>query len=211
MEPQFFKGDALELQMEEAGRNPLASSSAALDEFFENAYENAPFLLMLYDSGRMPFSDRVPRDSFVGFLRQAIPNFPVTGTFEAYLFIIKSIFGAESNVFFEVLGPGHLDMVVSSPATLEFELIAREIIDGVIEESTVVTDDGFSIALRGIAGIDSEPELRMLLAELIPAGLVVDITMAVFSLYFFEALDDDELFGIVDHLDNQIVFYETGA
>lgn len=211
MEPQFFKGDALERQMEEAGRSPFIQLSADRDDYFDGAYESAPFLLMLYDSGRMPFSDRVPRDSFVDFLRQAIPNFQVTGTFEAYLFIIKSIFGAESDIFFEVLGPGKLDMVVSSPVSTEFEMIAIEYVDGTKVESSIVTNEGFNIAFRGVSGIDSEAKLKQLLAELIPAGLYVTITLGFFNIFFFEALDGGDLFEILDHEGNQIVFFETGS
>lgn len=207
---QHFKGDTLELQMIAAGDPAFEFTLAELDEYFQNCYDVEPFLLMLYDSGRMPFSDRVPRDSFVSFIRQAIPNAQVTGTFENYIFILKSIFGQLSDVLFDVPAPGKLEMIVSASDLLEFDFEGRDRSGGTLETFTIDTSDGEQLQFRGIAGIDSEAELTQLLSELIPAGIFPDITLSFFLLSYFGADDGaGTIDSVIDHADNQIVFFET--
>lgn len=203
---QKFKGDAIELQMEAAGSPAFDSCDLALDEFFENCYDASDFLLALYDSGRMPFSDRVPRDSFVDFIRNALPNFPVTGSYESYIFIVNAIFGAGSGIYFDPPVAGKLSMLVNAAASLEFGAVAREFSGVAYDYFDLITMDGDGLQFRGVSGIDSEPKLKALLAELIPGGISPTITLDFFALYSFEA-STVEL--IIDHLGNQIVFFET--
>ncbi len=203
---QKFKGDDLELRMEAAASPAFDLCSVALDEFLADGYLASPFLLMLYDEGRMPFSDRVPRDSFVEFFKEALERFPFTGTFEAYIFIIQAIFGSGSGILFDVPAPGKIEMLVNASSSLEFQFIAKEFIDGEYVESLIVDSDDNLLQFSGISGIDSEYELKQLLAELIPAGIFPDITLAFFSLFNF--IDDDDN-SIVDDSGNQIVFIET--
>lgn len=212
MTPQYFKGDPLELKMDAAGRRAFDITDGALDSYWTNAYTAADFLLMLYDTGRMPFSDRVPREAFVGFIRMMIPNFSVIGTFEAYLFIIQSIFGASSNVLFDVPGPGQLSMIIATPATLEFDWQGQEVGSSGYQSFGMQTSDGYDLQFRGISGIDSEPKLKQLLSELIPLGVFTSITLQFFRLSVFVGQDSvGAQDAIVDHLGNQIVFFETGA
>lgn len=205
MEAQKFKGDDLELQMEAVATPVLSRCSASLDDFMENGYTAADFLLMLYDQSRAPFRDRVPRDSFVEFMRAVIPLLPVTGTFEFYIFIVNAIFGQGSGVLFTVPAAGKLQMLVNAASTLVFDAVAREFTDGEFVVSELETSDGDTLAFVGLSGIDSEYELEQLLAELIPAGIFTEITLAFYAIYGFIASDGD---SIVDHLNNQIVFFE---
>ncbi len=207
---QNFKGDATELKMQLAASAPFDLCSAALDQFFAGGYDSSDFLLMLYDAGRMPFSDRVPRDSFVSFIAEAIPNFPVTGTFEAYIFILDAIFGDQTEVEFDVPSAGKLEMIVNAAASLDFDFQGREFSDSVYTTFEIVTMDDETIQFTGISGIDSEAELTQLLAELIPAGIWPDIALTFFTLSEFVAEDPvGEFYTVVDWLGNQIVFYET--
>lgn len=209
---QKFKGDTSELAMEAAGATAFDLVSLAQDRFFDGCYETEDFLLSLYDNGRMPFSDRVPRDAFVSFIKQAIPNFPFTGTFEAYIFIIKSIFGADAEILFEVPAAGQLEIVINSSASLEFDWIATEFVDGSYINYEMTTMDGDFLQFRGISGITSQAQLNQLLSELIPAGIYPSITLQFFTLSSFVVEDPDtELFLLVDSSGNQIVFFELGA
>lgn len=203
---QKFKGDPTELKYEAAAKPAIDVADAGLDQFLDQGYDASPFLLMLYDEGRMPFSDRVPRDSFVEFIREALDRFPFTGTFESYIFILEAIFGSGSGVIFDVPAPGKIEMLVNASSSIEFGLQIKEIVEGVAVISDLIDSEGNILTARGISGIDSEFELQTLLAELIPAGIFPDITLAFFALYNF--VDDDDN-SIVDHLGNQIVFIET--
>jgi len=208
---QKFKGDATELKMELAAKPAFDLVSASLDQYYDGAYEAEDFLLSLYDEGRMPFTDRVPRDAFVAFIKQAIPNFKFTGTFEAYLFIIRSIFGEDAEVLFTVPDPGKLEVIVNSSSALAFDWQAFEFVDGESLTYEMTTHDGDLLQFRGIPGISSQAQLDQLLSELIPAGIYTEITLQFFELSDFIAEDPvGEFFSIIDHLDNQIVFFEIG-
>lgn len=213
METQKFKGDDFELQMEEAGKPAFDRCSVALDEFYEGGFTSEDFLLMLYDEGRMPFSDRVPRDTFTRFIRQAIANAPFTGTFESYIFLLKSIFGENTQVLFDVPAAGKLEMEVSASDTIEFGFTAKEYDDdGNVILIDMVTSEGEYLEFLGISGIDTQAELEQLLSELIPVGIWTDITLTLFELSFFTAEDlSGDLNSIIDHLGNQIIFKEPGA
>lgn len=205
MIPQYFKGDADELKFDLAGKRAFDASGVALDQFYADGYTASPFLLMLYDEGRMPFVDRVPRDTFVEFIKEALERFQFTGTFEAYIFIMEAIFGAGSGVLFEVPAAGKLNIAVNAAASLEFGWQIAEFVSGELVVSDMVDHIGNSIVFGGVAGIDSEYELQLLLSEIIPGGIYAQVTLAFFALYNF--VDDDDN-SIVDHLGNQIVLIE---
>jgi hypothetical protein len=209
METQKFKGDAFELKMEAAGGKAFEATDLALEAMYDGCYQASDWLLSLYDNGRMPFSERVPRDSFVEFFKQALGNFQVTGTFEAYLFILEAIFGEGTVVLFDVPAAGKLEILVNAASSLEFGFQAREIEDGDYVPVDMATTDGELLQFRGISGIDSEAELTQLLAELIPAGIWTDIGLSFFSIYMFVAEDGaGDLYSVTDHVGNQIIFFE---
>jgi hypothetical protein len=209
METQKFKGDSFELQMEEAAKPAFDFTGSQLDAFFAGCYEAGDWLLALYDSGRMPFSSRVPRASFVSFFKEALARFPSTGTFESYLFILEAIFGEGTQVLFDVPAAGKLEILVNAAAALEFDLTGAVLLpDGSKQSFQLVDSDGDQILARGISGIDSEAALNQLLAEIIPLGIFPDVALVYFTLSVFEALDGGT-YEVVDHLGNQIVFFEV--
>lgn len=206
---QYFKGDTKELQIEAAGKKAFDVCSTALNAYFDGCYSANDFLLMLYDNGRMPFSQRVSRGDFVTFINRAIPNFPITGTFESYILLLSAIFGGESDIQFDVTDPGKLSILVNASAAINSEAIVKEFQDNDYVESNLVTSDFDQIVYQTIAGIDSEDKLKKLLSELIPVGIVADITLDFFVLSYFVADEGGDLIPVVDHLNNQIVFFET--
>jgi hypothetical protein len=205
---QNFKGDAIELKMQEVA-NPLFDlTNIALDEFYEGGFEANEFLLMLYDESRMPFSERINRDAFVPFVKQALINFPVIGTFEVYLFILVSIFGADSEIRFYVTDAGKLEIDVEAATNSEFTFIGRQFVDGSYEFFDMIDSEGDTLILRGVAGIDTEYELNLLFSEIMPAGITPAITLGFFDISDF--VDDDDDF-ITDDDDTGIIFVEGGA
>ncbi len=210
MQTQKFKGDAFELQMEDAAAPAFNQTEHSLDDFYNGCYTSAPWLLALYDEGRMPFSERVPRDSFVTFFKQALTYFPSTGTFEAYLFILEAIFGEGTDIIFDVPAAGKLEILVNAASALSFEFQGREFNGDGYNLFEVVTSDGETIEFRGISGIDSEAELIQLLSELIPVGIFTDIALTFFTVSFFSAeITPGVEVLMIDHLGNQIIFFES--
>jgi hypothetical protein len=157
----------------------------------------------------MPFSARVPREAFVSFIRQAIPNFKFTGTFESYLFILNSIFGSAVEVLFTIPAAGRLQIEVNAGgATVDFDWIAKRFEDGGFVLDNLVTSDGDQLILASIVGIETEGQLQALFDELIPAGIQTEITLNFFQLsqWITKGLDQD--YTMVARNLDEIVFYE---
>lgn len=196
--------------MELVGQGPMDATGQALDSFFDEAFDCAAFLLMLYDEGRVPFSDRVPREAFVQFLIECIANANFIGTYESYIFLINAIFGANSGVFFEVTAAGVLTMTVSATNTVESGFQTRELIDDQYVTSDIITNLGEELVFTGFPGINSEAELKQLLSEFVPAGIFQDIAMVIFSTSLFLVEDGGEA-TIVDDQANDIIFFQLGG
>ena len=210
MSPQYFKGDADELKFDASGAEIMDFTSGELDSFLDGCFEAADFLLAMYDDGRMPFSDRIPRAAFIGFLIECIANANFVGSHESYIFLINSIFGGGSSVFFEHDTPGVLTMTVSATNTVDYDFVFREFIDGAYVTSQAVTFNGELLEFTGFPGIESEAELKKLLAEFVPAGIYPDISLIIFTTSLF-LVDDGGSYTITDELFNDIIFFELGG
>jgi hypothetical protein len=209
---QEFKGDATELKMRACADPLLDLTNSALDEFYENGFDAAPFLLMLYDEKRMPFSNRIPRAAFVGFIREALRLFPVIGIFESYLFVLRAIFGSDTEIFFDVPDPGKLSIDVGALSSSEFDFVAREFIDGEYVFYDMIDYDYSILTFRGLPGIDNEYDLNLLFAEIMPCGISPDITLQLITRSFWIAEEPgDMFFDMIDDSTNNIIFYEVGG
>jgi hypothetical protein len=209
--PQYFKGDATEIKYYQSGSDIMDLQAGFLDEFFEGAFDNAVFLLMLYDEGRMPFSDRIPREAFISFLIECIANVNFIGSYESYIFLITRIFGAGSSVFFEETAPGVLTLTASATNTIDYDFVVREVIDGEYVVSELVTELDEQLIFAGFPGIESEAELNQLLSEFVPAGIYPDITLIIFSTSLFLVEESSVQSTIIDELNNDIIFFELGG
>lgn len=207
-----FKGDALEIKMDASASSATAFVGAALDEFHAGGEDCDAFLLSLYDSGRMPYSQRISRDVFVSFFREAVKRFPFMGNFDSYIFILREVFGEESGILFDVPAAGKLSIEVSAISALVFDAVVREFdtSGNAYEFSNLITSGGDRIVFRGVSGIQTETDLRLLFAEMMPGGIFPIIDLSFFSKSFFIAEDDSGISKVVDHLGNEIVFIETG-
>lgn len=204
METQKFKGDATELKYEAAAAPAFDLMSSALDDFLAGGYDSAPFLLMLYDQKRIPFSDRINRDAFVVFIREALKRFPFFGNFDTYLFVLRAIFGSDAQIIFQVTAPGKLSISINAVAALTFRFITS------LDPFTVVTMDGEQILFRGLTGIDTQYELELLFSELMPAGIIPDIALTFYEFFPFIANDVGETWNITDTFGNRILFWQVG-
>ena len=210
---QNFKGDPTELKMQAVVDPLLDVTDVSLDEFYSDGFESTPFLLAMYDDKRMPFSDRINRDAFVDFVKQAFKNFPVTGTFESYLLLLSQIFGSNSEVVFSVPAAGKLGIDIAAISSSEFDFIGREFVGGVFSYFDMIDSDGNILTFRGVPGIDTEYELALLFSEIMPAGIFPIISLSFYGYYFFvaDADGDDTLYDMVDYNGDQIIFREIGG
>lgn|SRR5678815_3823223 len=208
---QNFKGDSLELKFQAVGNPVFDLANTALDDFYANGFDASPFILMLFDEGRMPFSERIPRDAFVPFVRQALKNFPITGIFENYLFVLRSIFGDLSEINFLVPAPGKLEIDIAAISNTTFDFIGREFSGGMYTFFDMIDSDGDTLEFRGIPGISTEYELNLLFSEMMPAGIVPIIALTFYGYFDFIAYDDFGIYDMVDYSGNKLIFREIGG
>ncbi len=205
---KLFKGNADELKVIDAVSPVFDSTSESLDEMYAGASDSSAFLLMLYDENRVPYAQRIKRDSFVNFYREALSQFPVTGTFDSYLFILGSVFGFESEIFFDTPSPGTLEITLNIVNELTYDFIGRDSSG----EFLISTQDGIdTLAFRGISGFESEHDIELLFSELVPVGILPTYLINFYEYFNFVAEDDSTLYDMIDSDGNIIVFYEIGV
>lgn len=211
---QNFKGDETELKIQAVAGPVFDIANAALDEFYVDGFNSNPFLFMLYDDKRIPFSNRIEREPFIIFIKEALARFPFTGTFDVYLFILVAIFGEESGINFDIPAPGKLSISVNAISNLEYEFIGRDFIDGTYDFYNIVDDEGDVLVFRGISGIETEYELGLLFSEIMPAGIIPNISLNFFSEYDFVALynsGDSFTYDMITSQGDQLIFIEVGG
>ncbi len=208
---QYFKGDSDELKIEAVGKPVFDLTTTALDQFYAGAFDCNAFLLQLYDERRMPFSERINRDAFIQFIKEALVNFPFIGTFESYMFILRAVFGSDADILFSVPAPGKLGISVDTFSELSFDFIVTELVDGIYEEYNLITSDGDEIILTGVSGIQTEYALQLLFSEIMPAGITPTISLDFVIKSFWIVHEGVDYFDIVDHDGNSIIFTELGA
>ncbi len=209
---QNFKGDQNELKMQAVVRPIFESTDSALDQFYEQGYNASDFLLMLYDDNRMPFSERIPRDAFVLFIREALNRFQFTGTFEMYLFILKAIFDDDTEILFTIPAPGKLEIEINATSSVEDEFVGREPINGSgFSIFNIIDSEGSNLSFRSIPGINNEYELNLLFSEIIPCGIVPTLQLSFIERFDFIGEDDSGIFDVIDNQYNTLIFYEIGA
>lgn len=208
MTPEKFKGDATEIKFDNAGKVVMDQVGVSLDEFYAQGYDANPFILMLYDEGRVPFADRINRQAFVAFYKEVLKQFPVIGTFDTYVFILHAIFGSDAELDFDVDNPGQLSIDINTASSVEYDFIGRDADGNTFE---VTDQDGLVLSFRGLSGIETPYELELLFSEIMPYGISPTISLSFYERFTFVAEQADEsLDEVIDHLGNNIVFTEVG-
>lgn len=208
---QDYKGDETELKYKNAGSPAYESISDALDEMMLGASTTDDFILMLYDDGRYPYSQRIKRDAFVNFIRGALNNFPFIGSFDTYIFILREIFGPDTDLIFTVPGPGELEISVNASSDIVSEFIGREVSGGGYVFFNLSDDDGNDIVFKTLAGIETEAELNLLFAEIMPAGIFPTIALDFFLKSTFYGEDTGGVFDMITSFDDNFIFIEVGG
>ncbi len=208
---QNFKGDAVELKIQSIADTLFSNINISLDQFYVDGYNSSDFLLMLYDEQRMPFYRTIARDAFIPFIKEALIRFQFTGSFDTYLFLLKSLFGDDSDITFSVAAPGKLDIAIDAYSELTFDFIVREITESGYAEYTLATSELDDIVIRGIAGIQNEYELGLLFSEIMPAGITPTISLDFLSKYFWISEEDSVFYDMIDDVGDQIIFIELGG
>lgn len=205
---QNFKGDSDELKMQSVVTPLLSVTDLGLDDFYERGFDANPFILMLRDEGRIPFSIKLKEEFFPAFFSEALKNFPFVGNFESYLLILKAVFGEQTEIIFEVPAPGKLTILVNFSQS-EFDLIGR-IFNGVSYDLyQVISDQDEIVICNGLTGIETVEELYLLFSEITPEGIFLTLALNAFEKFEFVVDHTDlNVYEIKDHEDNLLYFLE---
>ena len=106
MTPQFYKGDERELKFYNSGSPILDDLNAQKDLFFNEAFTTYTLGEIIWDSGRSPLANAIPRKVFRESFSAIFDSFLIAGTFESYLLVFRKIFGDDVVVTFSVPAPG---------------------------------------------------------------------------------------------------------
>ncbi len=179
---QYFKGDAVELQMAGSGvpTNDLLSSQK--DDFFDGAYACFALGDLLYTTARSPLANAIDQIIFRESFPVIYDAFVAAGTFESYLTVFRNIFGDDVTVTFTVPGPGELSINIAAAGTAEYDLVARTIIDGVyVYDSLLDAEGGNNIEASLPKGFSTQYELEQMLFEMVPDGIYTSISLSIGS------------------------------
>jgi len=178
--PQFYKeGDEKELKFFNSANPILVNLEGAKNDFFLGAYSAFPLGEILYDSGRAPLANAIPREIFREVFATVFGSFLEAGSFETYLDVFRNIFGADVEVTFAVPGPGKLNIDIVATGLAIFDLIGRTIQEDAYLIDEIVDYDGNNVVGQSLKGFETEYELEQMLFEMVPAGIFTNITLTV--------------------------------
>lgn len=175
----YFKGDALEVQVFEAMEPTLLQIGLSLDDCFENIYESEPLGAFLWDEGRVPLTNAIRRDIFIGCFKQIFEAWTFCGTPEAYLTVFRKIFGDDAVIEFTIEGPGHISIDVTTDSVTLSPFIARRIVDNAYVFDNVVDDEGDNICFQTVLGIETSYELSKVVFSMQPNGIFTEVSLTI--------------------------------
>lgn len=178
---QFFKGDDTERKFFNSANPIITILETGKDELYAGAYENFKLGEVLYDSGRAPLANAIPRDIFREAFSSIFGSFLSAGSFETYLSVFRQIFGDDVEVTFGVPAPGKLTIDIVAQGLALFDLIGRSIQNDAYVIDTIVDYDGDIVTGQSIKGFETQYELEQMLFEMVPAGIYTEITLTVGS------------------------------
>lgn len=179
MTPQYFKGDATELKIDAVVEPTFSDIDLQLDAFLEGAYEAGPLGDVIFDTGRSPLSNAIPKDIFRLAFKEIFDAFVAVGTFEAYITVFKKIFGDDVVIEFTVPAAGKLGIEITAAGVELTEFIARYIENNQYVYDEVIDWDGDNIVFQSIKGFTSQYELEQMLFEMVPAGVFTTISLTL--------------------------------
>lgn len=176
---QKFKGDALELKFEAAGKPTIDTIDLQKETFFDEAYDCAVLGDMIHDNDLSPLINAIKKEIFRDTFQALFESFRSAGTFESYISVFKKIFGDSVTITFTIPAAGKLTIAIIAEGIEESPFVAQEIVDNTYEFNNVVDDEDDNIVFQTIKGFQTEYELRQMLFEMVPDGIWTTITLTL--------------------------------
>lgn len=179
MTPQYYKGDETELKVDGCVEPLLSDIELQLDDFLDGADEASPLGDVIFDTGRSPLSNAIPKEIFRIAFKEIFDAFVLVGTFEAYLTVFTKIFGEAAVIEFTVPAPGKLGISIEAEGVELTDFITRYIENNQYVYDEIIDDEGDNIVFQSIKGFTSQYELEQMLFEMVPAGIFTTISLTL--------------------------------
>ncbi|MGN0024132.1 MAG: hypothetical protein ACI351_01725 [Candidatus Avelusimicrobium sp.] len=166
---EYFTGDKSEKKIVSCAGSLFQILEGEVRAFFQNAYNAEGLGRVLYDAGLAPLSNILPRDTFAGTMNALFEKFRTAGTFESYISVFKTIFGADTGVVFEVLGKAQLRINITAKR-------AGTRLWGTLDEKLVKDKAGKVFAFQRTVKSGDYYEARQVLTILTPGGIYLEVT-----------------------------------
>lgn len=178
---QYFKGDDLELRIEGAAQPVFQTLLRALKDWFEQAYTSTGLRAVLYDNNLVPLTRAVARDIFIKNYGPIFEKWEYVGSFESYIYVFTQIFGPDTQIVFNRLSPGALEINITARQTALFDwLTNRAAVENEGEEPDYLADHRPKrLALRTVTGIGNFYEVQSVLDSLNPAGIFLRVNFTL--------------------------------
>lgn len=174
---KFKENDLVEQKVTDAFNPVFQPTNSSLDTFYEEAYLAKPLGDVLKNSKNTPLAKAVNPQVFRDTFAQIFQSFTFTGTFRAYLFVLRAIFGDSVEVNFTVPAPGKLEIEVNATNLTLFDFVATEIEDTGYVFHEVVDHVGDNICFSSFLGFETQYELEQLFLEMVPQGVFTTVTL----------------------------------
>lgn len=176
---QTFKGDGVELNFYEVGRELFDELSFQRDIFFNEAYECYELGQMIWENQFSPLANAIRDEVFRASFSSIFESFTFAGSLESYLTVFRNVFGDDVDVTFTVPDPGKLQIdIVASSVQLDV-FISRYIENNEYFFDEMIDDENDTIVFQSFKGLESEYELNQILFEMVPAGIYTEITLTI--------------------------------
>lgn len=177
---QNFKGDAIELKFRAVAEAVGGALSTEKHDMFEDCFECFILGDLLYDTGRAPLANAIPREIFRQIFATVFDQFVLAGSAESYLFVFRKIFGDDVEVTFTVPAPGKLQIDIQAVGIELNNFGVRHIEDNTYVLDDLITQSGTdNIVFQTVKGFQSEYELEQMLFEMVPAGIYTIINLTL--------------------------------
>lgn len=170
--PKLFKpNDPRDQKFNEIFDDLETGINADLDTFFNQAY--ASYLLgdILWDNKLDPIAPVLSREVYRTSFNAIHNLFTKPATFEFFLDVFRSMWGADVDVIFTIIKPGQLKIEIFGSTPEYNEIMYREIVGSSYVYDDIITDEGDSLTAQESSGPQTIEELLMIMSELGANGI----------------------------------------
>lgn len=170
---QAFKGDDTELKIAGAAREVFQKLAADLRAWYDGAYTGSGLGALLYDNRLTMIADKMTRQAFIDNYGALLAQWEYPGSFESYLYVLRSVFGPEAAVKFTRLAPGALGIEVTAYRNEMHRWLAQ----AEAGARNIKTESGAALCFALPKTVLSAGQVIAVLETLIPAGIFVDLNL----------------------------------